>query len=244
MPEIYDRFDPKKEPLRDSNLIEASAGTGKTYSLALLALRLVMSGDAGIDKILMVTFTNAAVAELEIRVRTFIRKALIAAREDIGDIEPDILELVQEEIKKQGREKVIAILSDAELMLDQTAIMTIHGFCQKSLSEYAFETNQLFHAATLDPEEFGVLVTDTFNQIWRNYITTIPVDLLTGLIANGLTHASLLSKVNKAIGGNAIYLKDAIPDEFLTEAYFTRERERIRMYQVSLQENGIGRNVR
>ncbi|MFN9116259.1 MAG: UvrD-helicase domain-containing protein, partial [Bacteroidota bacterium] len=146
------------------------------------------------------------------------------------------LELVQEEIKKQGREKVIAILSDAELMLDQTAIMTIHGFCQKSLSEYAFETNQLFHAATLDPEEFGVLVTDTFNQIWRNYITTIPVDLLTGLIANGLTHASLLSKVNKAIGGNAIYLKDAIPDEFLTEAYFTRERERIRMYQVSLQE--------
>ena len=236
MPDIHDRFDPKTEPLRDSNLIEASAGTGKTYSLALLALRLVMSGTAGIDKVLMVTFTNAAVAELEIRVRAFVRKALIAAREDIGDIEPDILELVQQEIKKQGREKVIAILSDAELMLDQTAIMTIHGFCQKSLSEYAFETNQLFHAATLDPEEFGVLVTDTFNQIWRNYITTIPVDLLTGLIANGLTHASLLSKVNKAIGGNAIYLKDAIPDEFLTEAYFTRERERIRMYQVSLQE--------
>jgi exodeoxyribonuclease V beta subunit len=112
MPDIHDRFDPKTEPLRDSNLIEASAGTGKTYSLALLALRLVMSGTAGIDKVLMVTFTNAAVAELEIRVRAFVRKALIAVREDVGDIEPDILELVQQEIKKQGREKVIDILSD------------------------------------------------------------------------------------------------------------------------------------
>ena len=236
MPEIHDRFDPKTESLRASNLIEASAGTGKTYSLALLALRLVMNGSAGIDQVLMVTFTNAAVAELEIRVRAFVRKALIAAREDIGDIEPDILELVQQEIKKQGREKVVAILSDAELMLDQTAIMTIHGFCQKSLSEYAFETNQLFRAATLDPEEFGVLVTDTFNQIWRNYITTIPVDLLSGLIANGLTHASLLSKVNKAIRGNAIYLQNAIPDDFLTQEYFDRERDRIRLYQISLQE--------
>jgi exodeoxyribonuclease V beta subunit len=236
MPEIHDFFDPKTEPLRDSNLIEASAGTGKTYSLALLALRLVMSGTTGIDQILMVTFTNAAVAELEIRVRAFIRKALIAAREDVGDIEPDILELVQLEIQNQGREKVVAILSDAELMLDQTAIMTIHGFCQKSLSEYAFETKQLFRASTLDPEEFGVLVTDTFNQIWRNYITTIPVDLLTGLIANGLVHSSLLAKVNKAISGNSIYLQEAIPNDFLTPAYFESERERIRLYQISIQE--------
>lgn len=236
MPDIHDRFDPKTEPLRDSNLIEASAGTGKTYSLALLALRLVMSGTAGIDKVLMVTFTNAAVAELEIRVRAFVRKALIAVREDVGDIEPDILELVQQEIKKQGREKVIAILSDAELMLDQTAIMTIHGFCQKSLSEYAFETNQLFRAATLDPEEFDVLVTDTFNQIWRNYITTIPVDLLTGLMANGLTHALLLAKVNKAISGNAIYLQEVIPDDILSPEYFDREREAIQLYQTSLKE--------
>ena len=187
MPVIHDQFDPKKEPLRLSNLIEASAGTGKTYSLALLALRLVITGVAGIDQILMVTYTNAAVAELEIRIRIFIRKALVAARGDAGDIETDIKELVAQQIEIAGREKVVVLLSDAELILDQTSIMTIHGFCQKSLSEYAFETKQLFRAKTLDPNEFGVLVTDTFNQIWRNYITTIPVDLLSGLNAYGLT---------------------------------------------------------
>ena len=52
-------------PLAGCNLVEASAGTGKTYSIAILTLRLIVEENMPIDKILMVTFTNAAVAEFE-----------------------------------------------------------------------------------------------------------------------------------------------------------------------------------
>ena len=227
MPQIHEQFDPKKEPLQFSNLIEASAGTGKTYSLALMTLRLVITGTVPVDQILMVTYTNAAVAELEIRVRSFIRKALVAARQDEGEIEQDIRDLVNEQIRKENQEKVISVLSAAELMLDQTSIMTIHGFCQRSLSEYAFETRQLFRATAMDPEEFGELTSDAFNHIWRNYITTIPVDILKNLIANSLSHSSLLGKVKLAISGDVIYLSEPMPDDFLTPSFFERVRIQI-----------------
>ena len=79
-------FNAEEVALAGSNLIEASAGTGKTYSIALLTLRLVIEKKIPIEKILMVTFTKAAVAELEIRVRAFIRIALKASRgESIED---------------------------------------------------------------------------------------------------------------------------------------------------------------
>ena len=69
-------FDVKEVNLEGSNLIEASAGTGKTYSIGVLTLRLIIEKDMPVNKILMVTFTNAAVAELEGRIRKFIRIAL------------------------------------------------------------------------------------------------------------------------------------------------------------------------
>ncbi|HSW35430.1 MAG TPA: UvrD-helicase domain-containing protein, partial [Candidatus Limnocylindrales bacterium] len=61
--------------LSGSKLIEASAGTGKTYSVALLVLRLILEKEVPIDKMLMVTFTKAATAELELRIRKFVRLA-------------------------------------------------------------------------------------------------------------------------------------------------------------------------
>jgi exodeoxyribonuclease V beta subunit len=227
MPEIHENFDPQKAKLQDTNLIEASAGTGKTYSLALMTLRLVITGAAPIDQILMVTYTNAAVAELEIRVRSFIRKALVVARQETGEIEPDIRNLVESQIESENREKVITVLSDAELMLDQTSIMTIHGFCQRSLMEYAFETRQLFKATALDPEEFGEIISDTFNHIWRNYITIIPADILKNLMSGGLTYHSLKRKVNAAITGDTIYLSEQMPEDFLSSVFFEQERQRI-----------------
>src|SRR3954471_1194488 len=69
-------FNPILVGLHGSNLIEASAGTGKTYSIAILTLRLVLEKKIPIQQILMVTFTKAAVAELETRIRQFMRKAL------------------------------------------------------------------------------------------------------------------------------------------------------------------------
>ena len=82
---INDNFNPEEVALEGSNLIEASAGTGKTYSIALLCLRLIVEKHIPIQKILMVTFTKAAVAELETRVRSFVRLALKASRGEAID---------------------------------------------------------------------------------------------------------------------------------------------------------------
>src|SRR5690554_5568008 len=73
--QAYENFDVRQVPLAGTNLIEASAGTGKTYSIALLVLRLILDKGLAVNQILMVTFTKAAVAELESRIRLFIRLA-------------------------------------------------------------------------------------------------------------------------------------------------------------------------
>ena len=77
---IRHSFDASRVALRGSNLIEASAGTGKTYSIGILVLRLLLEQHMAVENILMVTFTNAAVDELSERIRKFIRMAFSAAK--------------------------------------------------------------------------------------------------------------------------------------------------------------------
>src|SRR5690554_6727076 len=89
--------------LSGSNLIEASAGTGKTYSIAILVLRLILEKKILIQDILMVTFTNAAVAELQERIRRFVRNAYRYAQgEEIGD--ETIKKLVDRQDRKEAEE--------------------------------------------------------------------------------------------------------------------------------------------
>src|SRR5690606_19789504 len=102
--------------LSGSNLIEASAGTGKTYSIAILVLRLILEQKLSIKKILMVTFTKAAVAELEERIRLFVRTAYKNANgEEIDDL--TIRLLVDRSIGQWGDEEVIELLKEAKLLL-------------------------------------------------------------------------------------------------------------------------------
>ena len=76
MPDAYPRFDLLKSPLDGRNLIEASAGTGKTYAIAGLFLRLIVERRLAPSDILVVTYTVAATEELRDRIRKMIREAL------------------------------------------------------------------------------------------------------------------------------------------------------------------------
>lgn len=174
-PKQYIDFNASTVPLEESNLIEASAGTGKTYSIAILVLRLVLEKQLSVKEILMVTFTKAAVAELEDRVRLFIRSAhKFAAGATIGD--DNIAQLVQQAINTRGEETVQQQLTDAVLFLDETSVLTIHSFCQQALNEFAFETFQLFGAEMLP--DFSPIIEEELNKYWRKHITTLPADLL------------------------------------------------------------------
>ncbi len=174
-PKQYIDFNAATVPLEESNLIEASAGTGKTYSIAILVLRLVLEKQLSVKEILMVTFTKAAVAELEDRVRLFIRSAhKYAGGTAIND--DNIAQLVQQAIDLRGEEVVKQQLTDAVLFLDETSVLTIHSFCQQALNEFAFETFQLFGAEMVP--DLSPVIEEELNKFWRKQITTLPAGLL------------------------------------------------------------------
>lgn len=189
----FEPFNAITVPLADSNLIEASAGTGKTYSIAILVLRLILEKRVLIKEILMVTFTRAAVAELEERIRLFIRQAYRAsAGGKIADA--TIAKLVNEAIDTSGAEAVQTTLREAVLFLDETSVLTIHSFCQMALSEFAFETGQLFNSEIL--QDTSAIISDEVNKFWRKYVTTIPADLLRHLLSERLSR-DLLGQIIK-----------------------------------------------
>ena len=193
-----ENFNASLVPLEGSNLIEASAGTGKTYSIAILALRLLIEKKILVNEILMVTFTKAAVAELEERLRLFIRTAYKAS---LGEAITDetIAKLVEDAIEKEGDIAIQKLLRTAIIFLDETSVLTIHSFCQQTLTGFAFETNQLFGAETL--QDTSSILTEESNKFWREKITTIPSEMLTYLIDAGLSRESILSITKEHING-------------------------------------------
>ena len=140
-----EEFRVELKALEGANIIEASAGTGKTFSIAVLVVRLLVEKNIPIDKMLLVTFTEAAAAELKERSIRFIREALQELDKEASS-ENIIIELVIKNALNDGikKEDIIKRLRTALLNIDEAKMCTIHSFCQQTLNEYAFETNQIF----------------------------------------------------------------------------------------------------
>ncbi len=138
-------FDPYKSELEPGiNLIEASAGTGKTFSIAMLVLRFILQKGYRIDQLLVVTFTNAAAQELRDRIRSRLLevKAILAAKPSSDVPLKEWVASLQEQV---ARERLSTALAD----IDNANIFTIHGFCQRMLSQYALESGQVFGSELL-----------------------------------------------------------------------------------------------
>jgi exodeoxyribonuclease V beta subunit len=147
-------FDPIATELKQGiNLLEASAGTGKTYAIAMLALRFVVEQGLAIDKLLIVTFTKAATKELKERVRARLVEAkqfFTGSQQGIVDTN---IELWAEQLISQADisvELAIQRINNALLSIDQAGIFTIHGFCQRLLKEHALESGQMFDVELSD----------------------------------------------------------------------------------------------
>ena len=152
-------------------LLQASAGTGKTYQIAHLVTRMVAEYDVPIDKILMITFTNAAVAELGTRIHQRIVDAISVLESDEAPKEQLMLTLWTDTNpgtdNEVGRSEKIRRLKKALFNFDLAPISTIHGFCQKTLTQMAFESGQDAHLdLTMDTEEIlDQLVDDEFARL-------------------------------------------------------------------------------
>lgn len=133
-------------PLKGNLLVEASAGTGKTYAITTLFVRLVVERGLGADEILVVTFTEAATAELRGRIRTRLRNAVrsFAARiDEEGDPvdDPELWALASRspDLRRDHQRLELALAE-----VDEAAISTIHGFCHRVLTDAAFESGADF----------------------------------------------------------------------------------------------------
>lgn len=152
-------------PLSGQRLIEASAGTGKTYTIGILYLRLLLGlGGANafprplsVEEILVVTFTEAATNELRGRIRQRIHEMrLVCLRNGVGfESQPEYLELLSELSGEEQRKFAKEWLLAAERQMDEAAIYTIHGFCQRMLVHNAFESGVLFEQ-TMIQDEFPI----------------------------------------------------------------------------------------
>ncbi len=127
-------------PLEGTTLIEASAGTGKTYTLANLYLRHITAGRQPRD-ILVVTFTNAATEELRGRIRLRLYQALARLRDERENGDET---LVRFAASLGDQDLAIRRLILALQSMDEAAIYTIHGFCQRALEEFAFLSGEPF----------------------------------------------------------------------------------------------------
>jgi exodeoxyribonuclease V beta subunit len=145
-------------PLRGSRLVEASAGTGKTYTLAALYLRLVLGhgGEAAghgqaltPPQILVVTFTEAATKELRDRIRARLAEAAEAFGADPAGVEPpepgtDLLHELRVAWPPAQWPALARRLRQAAEWMDEAAVSTIHGWCLRMLREHAFDSGSLF----------------------------------------------------------------------------------------------------
>ncbi len=196
-------------PLHGARLIEASAGTGKTFTIAGLYLRLLLGHGSvetkhrvplTVDQILVVTFTEAATAELRDRIRARIHDARIAfARGQSSD--PVIQPLLSEfDDHKQAAD----ILLQAERQMDEAAVYTIHGFCQRMLTQNAFESGSRFNNEFVTDESH--LKAQVVADYWRRNFYPLPFTLAGEIRQLWGSPSELLSDISNYLTGAPLSL--------------------------------------
>jgi exodeoxyribonuclease V beta subunit len=201
-------LDPLTFPIHGLRLMEASAGTGKTYTIGSLYLRLVLGhgGNNGFQKplmppeILVVTFTNAATEELRDRIRkNLVEAAAFFRGEQSGD---NFLEgLARAFPQKLWLEKA-GILEQAALWMDEAAIYTIHSWSNRMLRQYAFECGSPFELE-LAPDD-QELLEEAACDYWRSHFYNLPSEQLAELLTliKCSTPQTLLNKVKPLLNQN------------------------------------------
>lgn len=137
-------FDPLTQEIAGPHSIEASAGTGKTYSITLLWLRLLVEKELTVEEILVSTFTKAATAELRERLLAALRNARRAAACLASDEPPPegpeaLIVTRRHAAGVESADSIAARLTQATSQFDLAPILTIHGFCQSLIARHALE---------------------------------------------------------------------------------------------------------
>ncbi|NMZ67632.1 DNA helicase/exodeoxyribonuclease V, beta subunit [Pseudomonas peli] len=175
------------------SLIEASAGTGKTWTLTALYARLLLEKQLSVSQILVVTFTTAATAELRERIRK--RLAELLAVYDNGPGDDKLLNDLRAQYPDAASHRRLLLAVHG---FDEAAIFTIHGFCQRALQDAAFEAggdfdNELTHD---DREIIDALLAD----LWRHELAAAEPEWAAFLVQQKITPQSLRKRLRNHLG--------------------------------------------
>ena len=164
---VTNNIDVMTFPLSGTRLIEASAGTGKTYTIAALYVRLILGhGIEGVEllppDILVVTFTDAATKELRERIRKRLTQAAGYFREQACNND-DFLSRLRADYSPEQWPACAYRLELAANWMDEAAVYTIHSWCNRMLQQHAFDSGSLFRQE-VDTDDQELL-----NQVVRDY---------------------------------------------------------------------------
>ena len=153
-------------------LIEASAGTGKTYTIANLYLRHILAGREP-GELLVVTFTNAATEELRGRIRARLHDALLLLQHPAASNDQFLSLLLSQwqSLDSETQRLQMRRLQLALRCMDEAAIDTIHAFCQRALTDHAFHSGQTFEVTLLEDDR--LLWEEALKDWWRRRSYTL-----------------------------------------------------------------------
>ncbi|WP_109476389.1 exodeoxyribonuclease V subunit beta [Paraburkholderia sp. C35] len=178
-------LDPLRLSLTGRSLIEASAGTGKTFTIAMLYVRLVLGHDPSNDharpltppEILVVTFTDAATKELRDRIRSRLTQAaayFLADPDEAAELSPsktDLLHALRDDYPPEEWAACARHLQLAAEWMDEAAVSTIHAWCNRMLREHAFDSDSLF-TQTLETDQ-SELLAEVVRDYWRTFMAPL-----------------------------------------------------------------------
>jgi exodeoxyribonuclease V beta subunit len=201
---VLHRLNPFTLPLSGLQLIEASAGTGKTFTLAALYVRLVLGQvpapqlatlGEGLypPQILVMTFTEAATAELRERIRERLAQAAQYFQTGSAPNVDDFLRDLRAQIAPDAWPQCAYRLDMAAQWMDDAAIFTIHGWCSRMLKSHAFDSASLFEQNRVeDPDRLKLQAVQDY---WRRWFYALEVPALAALVKVGDTPQALLKQL-------------------------------------------------
>lgn len=192
-------FHPVQDLQPGITVLEASAGTGKTFSITSLFLRLVAEQGLEVDQVLVVTFTVAATAQLKDRIRVRMQKAVDSLQGALdGEVTP---EDIQDEVIRHlanvpnaERARRLWNLRTALSRMDDSAISTIHGFCRRTLERHPVETRVDLDAELVEADQ------DLLDEVTDDlYVSTL--NAIEPALAQALRHEDFRSVVRRVLDG-------------------------------------------
>lgn len=195
-------------PLNQISLIEASAGTGKTYTIGSLYLRLLLkagennfSRPLNVEEILVVTFTEMATEELKKKIRERITDAIdkltafVETKDKSAFKNDEFLTALYQDLDIF---EAIHRLKLAEQNMDLAAIYTIHGFCRRMLMQYAFHSGIHFNLELIKDQ--SDLLVRFANEFWREHFYPLDFESANFIATELVSPANVLSLLKADLG--------------------------------------------